>query len=209
MYSFIFYLILLIALIFIINYFAKKEFVNKQFARKLTHIVTGIVVSTFPFLLTPIYIWILSIVFVVMMAISKLKKILVLNNVERVTWGEVYFPASVGICAFISLPQNTNAYFVGILSLTFADTAANIVGRLFPIKIINIGSQTKSIGGMLACILMVFLIISLFYGFTNNSLIYIVAISIIIGFVELISIYGLDNITVPIVATLLSLTLNV
>jgi phytol kinase len=205
---FITYLILLISIIFAINWLAKREIVNIQSARKLTHTFTGIVVCSFPLYLSSVQIIILSGIFVVLMCIAKLRKILVLNKVERTTWGEVYFPASVGVCALLSLPQHMNAYFVGILCLTFADTAANIIGNRIPLKVIKIGSQTKSVGGLSACILMVFLILSVFFPLTDNSWYLILIASILVGFVEVFSIYGIDNISVPLVATLLSLWIN-
>ncbi len=203
-----FYLILLVLAIIAINWLGKREYINKQFARKLTHTVTGVIACTFPVLLVPSQIWLLSGIFVVLMSISKIKRILVLNKVDRTTWGEVYFPASVGLCAFISLPHNTNAYFVGILCLTFADTSANIIGNIMPLKVIKIRNQTKSLGGFLAFVIIVFAIFSIFYPITYNSWFLILAISILIGFVEVVSIYGIDNITVPLAASLLYLMLN-
>jgi dolichol kinase len=205
---FIAYLLLLGAIIFFINWLAKKEIINKQHARKATHTLTGILAFSFPFLLTKPQIIILSAVFVVIMSVAKLKKILVLNTVERKTWGEVYFPASVGICAFIGLPHNLNAYLIAILCLTFADTAANIVGNIASLKVIKIGTQTKSIGGTLACIIITFIIFALFHPLNNNAWLSILFVSILIGLIEMLSIYGTDNLTVPVSATLLSLLLN-
>lgn len=201
-------LIVLISIIFSINWLAKNGFLNNQSARKLTHTITGIVACTFPLFLSSLQIVILSVIFVLFMTLAKLGKMLVLNNVERTTWGEVYFPAGVGISAFLALPQNVNAYFVGILCLTIADTIANIVGNLLPLKVIKIGNQKKSLGGLIACIIMTSIIFALFFPLLGSSWYLILLAAIIVGFVEVISIYGIDNLTVPVIATILSLMLN-
>lgn len=205
---FLLYFVLFLVVILSVNWLAKNNYLNKPFARKLTHTTTGVIVCTFPFLLKPWHIIVLSGIFVILMIISKLKKILILNNVERVTWGEVYFPIGVGICAMICLPQNINAYLVGILCLTFADTMANIVGNIKPLKLIKLGSQSKSLGGFIACVVMAFMIFTLFHPVTGNSFLMILGISFFIGFIEFISICGTDNITVPVTASLLSVWLS-
>ncbi len=205
---FLIYLISLVFIIFIIDWIAKKKVINQPFARKLTHIITGLVVCSFPFLLNSLQIIVLSGIFLVLMAIARINKMLIMNHVERVTWGEVYFPAAVGICAFISLPENANAYFIGILSLTFADAIANVIGNLLPLKVIKIGSQTKSVGGFMACVIMVFIIFAMFFTLSIDTWYILLGLSIIVGFVEMVSIYGTDNLTVPATATLFTLLIN-
>lgn len=202
---FLSYFILLIASIFAINWLAKSIVVCKKPARKLTHTITGIISCTFPLYLTSTQICVMSGIFVLLMTIAKLRKMLVLNNIERTTWGEVYFPAGIGICAYLCIPQHVYAYFVGILCLTFADTTANIIGNLKPLRVIKIGSQKKSLGGLIACIIMTAIIFLLFIPLTSSSWYLIPITAITVGLVEVISVYGLDNLTVPVTASILSL----
>lgn len=207
MMNFWFYFVVLIALILVINWYGKKAQLKTQFIRKLTHIVTGLIGSSFPFYLTLNQIITLSVLFFILMFVAKLKKMLVLNNIERVSWGEVYFPISVGICALISLPEHTFAFVVGILTLTFSDSLANIVGSTYPIKKFTINGQIKSIGGFLACVFSSLILFALLLHPVAGLWYLIPIFALAVGLVEFASTYGTDNLTVPVVATLLSLML--
>jgi phytol kinase len=208
MMNFWFYFVVLIALILVINWYGKKAQLKTQFIRKLTHIVTGLIGSSFPFYLTLNQIITLSVLFFILMFVAKLKKMLVLNNIERVSWGEVYFPISVGICALISLPEHTSAFVAGILTLTFSDSLANIVGSTYPIKKFTMNGQTKSVGGFLACFLTSLVLFAILLQPSTGSWYLIPVFALAVGLVEFVSTHGTDNITVPVAATLLSLMLK-
>lgn len=201
-YSFAYFIALLLV-IGIIDWLQKHVFKELKWARKLTHTTTGLIVCTFPLVLDKIQIVILSILFVLMMGVSKLKNILSLHTVSRKTWGELIFPLSIGVAALVSLPHHPKAYFVGILCLSIADTLASVVGKLMPLKMIKIGKHSKSVGGFLACVLAVFSILLIFYPLHGNSFFYLLGFTLIISLTELISVYGLDNLSVPLTASFL------
>lgn len=196
------YFVVLTFVILAIDVLQKRIFVSNQWGRTSTHIITGIIVSTFPVYLNVMQIIVLSGIFFVLLALSKTKKILSLHNIVRKSAGEVIFPVSIGIVALITLPADNKAYYAAILSLALADAGANIIGTLLPLKQIKVTGQTKSLGGFLGCFIIMFVVLSAIYGLNHANFGMIVAIAIFIGFVELISVYGYDNLTVPIVTAL-------
>ena len=198
------YFVVLTIVIFIIDILQKRVFTSKQWGRTATHIITGLIVATFPFYLNVNQIIGLSFIFTVILAISKAKNILSLHNIVRKSYGEVLFPVSIGLVAIITLPAHSNAYYAAILSLALADAGANIFGSFLPIKRVTIARQSKSIGGFICFIILMMAILFALYGLNEVNFGIILAIAIFIGFVELISVYGYDNLTVPVFTALLS-----
>ncbi|MBN2893314.1 MAG: hypothetical protein JXL97_15690 [Bacteroidales bacterium] len=186
----------------IIESLQKLVFKKTQWSRKAAHIGMGIIVFLMPLYLSKIEIIIIAIGFTVVLTISKYKQILSLHKVERKTIGEVLYPASIGIIAAISLPQNVEAFQAGALSLAFADGFAAVVGTSFPIKQFKVFKNKKSIGGSLTFAIIASLIIISFPSMQDVNPLLKIMFVILLTLSEFFLIFGLDNLFIPLFAAL-------
>jgi phytol kinase len=194
-----------LALFILIDVLQKKVFTKYAWSRKATHISSGLVILLFPSYLTVTQIVVMSVLFIAFLFVSKVRNILSIHNIKRFSWGEVYYPLSIGVLALICLPSNVNAFYAGLLSLALSDAVAEIAGELLPIVKFKFGNHQKSLGGSLGFFIVTFCIMGFLYFPLGASLIIILAIAIILTLVELVSFYGLDNLAVPILAALLAI----
>lgn len=207
-------LIILIILSTIIL-FSKKIFKNTspEESRKIIHVFTGVTVLTFPYIfksfLPVLIIGILSIGM-----LSALRYIKFLNeklghglfDVDRKSYGELFFGISVVLLFFLYKITNQNVivYIIPILTLTFADSTAALIGvRYGQNKISSQGEDTKSIEGSFIFFIVTFMC-TLFplQLMTQTGRTEVLLISIFTGvlaaMVEMVSSNGNDNILLPI-----------
>ena len=207
MLRFLLFFFSLISLFLLIDFLQKRVYTTVSWSRKATHIASGVIIMLFPSYLTKWQIVAMAGSFVVFLFVSKVKKILSLHNIKRVSWGEVYYPASIGILSLLCLPNFEKAFYAGVLCLSLSDAFAAMVGGAAPIKTFKFGKHTKTLGGVIGFFvttLSIFLILFIPHGVHFAVLI---AIACVLAFVELLSFYGTDNLAVPIVSALLSIWL--
>ncbi len=185
-----------------------KYKVSKELSRKLIHIISGIFAAFLPYIITFHQIIILSIVFTIFMFISKRFKILsAIHEVQRKTYGEVYFPLTVLITALLF--PNKLLFTYGLLILAISDGFATIIGQKYGNKIYKITSANKSYIGSLTffiCSFFLGIILVLLNGndFSTSFTISFI-LSIILTLVEGGLSYGLDNLILPPLASCLML----
>jgi phytol kinase len=173
-----------------------------NWARKATHIASGVIVLFFPAYMSVTEILIISIAFAALLAISKWIKLLSLHNIQRKTWGELFYPFSIFFLTLICLPKDQTAFKVAVLCLTFSDSLAELIGKPFPMKKIRIGRHRKSVGGFLAFFATTLLIFAIYFLPIHQSFIKLLLIALLLALIEFVSILGTDNFTVPIMAAL-------
>lgn len=187
---------------FAVGEIAYRKFkIEAEITRKWSHISSGFLALLFPYFFNNAY-WVILIcaIFGVFLFVCKKYKFLPsINAVERKTHGSVLFPVAV-IISFIAyqIKDNLIFYYLPVLTLAICDLCAAIIGKRFPLKKIKIYLETKSLGGLLACISS-FICLSIVFnviGF-HLSLMFIVFTGIFSGIVELISPRGVDNISIP------------
>lgn len=123
-------------------------------------------------------------------------------DVKRLTWGEIFFPVSIGMAAL--LHADTAAYVAAMLHLGIADGMAAIVGTLIGGKHrYKILGHTKSRAGTITFYVCSFLII-LFCGviFGPNSWLTVIWLPPMATILENIGIAGSDNFLVPMLIVL-------
>lgn len=156
-------------------------------------------------------VYLLSIVpfsFVILNYISYKKNLI--KVMERDTnsqdgFGTVYYALSILIICIISygILKNPIIGLPGILIMGYGDGLAAIVGKSVKSKSYKIGNTSKTLAGSATMLVIAFIIFAVFlYGINLWWLKALIA-SILITIIEAISIKGLDNITVPIIATLM------
>ena len=148
------------------------------------------------------------IAFVIINTLSyKFKLIKSMEREENDGFGTIYYAVSmlvVSIIAYVAGDPRIGA--TGILIMGYGDGFAAIIGKKIKSKKYKIGKTTKSIAGSLTMF-----IISLFISFIVLKMIgvkYLIfdsfGIAVVATILEAISIKGFDNITVPVITTILT-----
>jgi phytol kinase len=192
--------ILLLIFCEIIN---RKLKVDVEYTRKLSHVASVFAALIFfPIVFKNVgYALALSVLFFVLLVIAKVKKwIPSVDDVERKTGGSYFLAFGLGATYFVSvLFESSTAFTLALLIFAISDPLAGIVGAKW-IKS-TIVYEGKTIAGSLAFLFSaLFICLLVFHSVYGNPL---MALSLMIALtatvVELVSIRGTDNFTVPLV----------
>lgn len=170
-----------------------------EISRKFVHITVGSFVAFWPYFLSPSEIKILSVAFLVVVAVSKYLNIFTtIHSVQRPTLGEFWFALVVGVLAF--LPHHQHIYTVSLLVMSLADGLAAIVGTRFGHgSRYRVLGSTKSIVGTVTFFVVALVLLSGYNALTTGSSVglWIVPICLVAAGLENASVRGLDNLAVP------------
>jgi dolichol kinase len=204
LYNFILIGIIGVTLIAFCELLINLKVIKGELARKIVHIVIAVFASTWAYFLTSTLILLICFILICVVYIVKKYKILrSFRAVNRVTYGEVWFP-------------NADIYALAVLNMGLADGMAAVVGVKLGKKAGNfkINKSTKSIAGTTTFVaistglyLFYWLSIDNLQIFSNSVVLaFVISISsaIIVASVELISPKGSDNISVPVIAGILA-----
>lgn len=200
-----------------------KGKINSVVSRKIVHIGIGILVIIAPILFTSNFIpTIIGITFILITyltaPISPIPQLKINAFKDGHPLGTVYY--SIMLTALLYLYFDKGWLIqIGFLPLVIGDAVANLIGIKYGKHKFNvIKIPDKSLEGTLAAFIstsFILLIVLIVYHFLNlfiPSIFNILWISIIVGLigslVELLSIKGLDNLTIPIFCTLCGLLLE-
>ncbi|WP_189003683.1 diacylglycerol/polyprenol kinase family protein [Deinococcus roseus] len=179
---------------------------HPELARKLMHIATGLVALTFPALLhDPKAVWLACGLAIVMLLLQKYFKPLkalgsVLNSVQRVSLGDVYFLISIAL--IYQLAPEPVYFTIPVLVLTLADALAALIGVRYGQTKYFVEQDQKSLEGSAAFFLVAFLsthIPLLLSDATGRleSLLIAILVGLVVMIIEAISWEGLDNLFIP------------
>jgi dolichol kinase len=180
-------------------------------SRALAHILAGAFVAFWPFFMSMRAIAAIAVLAFVCIAISRRFHIFQsIHAVKRRTYGEFFFPLSVGLCALIT--DSSYIFMAAILHLSVADGLASMLGTRFGkrTKYRVLGQNKSWIGTS------VFYLISLsvmaYVGivhvdlFLHANVWMLALIPVIATLAESVAVYGTDDLVVPlIVVTILQL----
>jgi phytol kinase len=173
---------------------------HDEFSRKFIHIFVGSFAAFWPYYLDWNWIIILSAAFIAGVAASKFFNIFKsIHAVERPTWGEVMFAASVGILALIT--KEPWIYTAALLHMSLADGLAAIVGVTWGKKSrYKIFGHYKSIIGSTTFFVVSVAILTV-YSLAASPLspTVIIGTALLATSLENIGVRGLDNLAVPLV----------
>jgi phytol kinase len=123
------------------------------------------------------------------------------HGVERPTLGAALFPLGLALAAIVGWAQPAS-YLLGTLTFALADPAAATVGERIRSPRWAVWRGTKSLGGSLAFVGVTLLIGVIASFWAPLGLIAIVAVAVILGVIEALLGFGLDNVVLPPVAVL-------
>ena len=168
-----------------------------EYARKTVHVLGGLTTTLLVLFLSLSQIAFLGGFYcLLLLFIRQFWHLKSLYQVNRRSFGEIFFPA--GVCATALLASNKEFFVYAILIMGIADTAASLVGNYKAIKLKRF-INSKSLQGSLAFALITILIL----GVSDFSTFQISLIAVTLTAVEFVSPIGSDNITVPTIAVLL------
>lgn len=186
----------------------RKKIVSVEISRKMIHMGTGVLVAFLPFFVSWGEIQFLSTAFLAVILFSARFKVLKsIHSVKRVTKGEVLYAVGIGICAF--LEPTAWIFTVAILHLALADALAAVIGTKWGRRTrYTLLSHGKSLLGSMVFFyvsMMIFLGVILVQPEANLPSVYLllVVLPTLLTMLENISWYGLDNVTVPVMAIVL------
>jgi phytol kinase len=179
----------------------RKQRLHTEFTRKFVHITVGTFVAFWPFFLSWNEIRLLSIAFLIIVAISKYLRIFrAIHTVQRPTWGELFFAVAVGAITLIT--HDKWIYAAALLQMSLADGFAAVVGTRYGqrFRYIVFG-HAKSILGTFTFLVVSAAILVAFARHSGQQLtaVFILDLSVLASMIENIGVAGLDNLLVPLV----------
>ena len=180
---------------------------GKEASRKFIHIMVGNWwIIAMLFFDNVVYASFVPATFVIINYVSYKKNIISLmerENNKKEGLGTVYYAISLLIFSIITfgIIDKPEMGLVPILVMAYADGLAAVLGQKIKSKPIKIGQTTKSVAGSITMFIVTFIITSSFLRYTGTPMWPLLAIimSAFATIIELISIKGLDNITVPVI----------
>lgn len=203
---------LIVISVYIVIIMLASKFLTKkgeEISRKFVHIMlSNIWFLYLIFLDSVIFASILPIAFVIINTLSyKFKIFKTIEREENDGFGTIYYAVSVLLISiFTFLIKNPLIGLPGVLIMGYGDGFAAVLGQKIKSKKYKIGNSVKSVFGSftmfiisLFITLIVFKILNIEY-FAFKAL----GVSIVATILEAISIKGTDNLTVPIIITILT-----
>jgi len=189
------------------KYFPKKE----ELSRKIIHIGTGPVILLASLFEIPKNIAFLSALFITLgLGINYQYRLLpAIEDVERKSFGTIAYGISITLLLALFWPRYESSISIGVLSMAFGDGLAGLIGRSINSPKWSVLGQSKSIAGTLTMGSVVAITTATISTINHLEIqsVEIIIISLIATFLEQISPWGIDNITVPIGVTCIGIWL--
>lgn len=184
----------------------RLKILESEHSRKLVHILVGTFAATWAFYLDISQILLLSAAMFLVVLVSRLLGIFsAIHSVKRKTWGELFFPLGIALCALLA--DSPWVFMAAILHVSIADGLAAIIGRRYirshGYKVL--GQQKTWVGSL---------------AFFNTSLLIVIAVVLLVPELQFLPVvmllvpvlataaenlglYGSDDLLVPLIVTLL------
>lgn len=174
----------------------RNKTLKRESGRKIIHIAIGAWVACWPLFLPFVDIQLIGFGMFIVVAVSRqLKLFRSIHTVQRTTVGEIFFPLAIVFCAMLT--QTPWIFAVAMIHLGVADGLASVVGGRSKRTTFHILGQRKSISGCAAFagVSLAALSVAVITQHAPASALLIVPIAT--TFIEVISPFGLDDLTVP------------
>lgn len=185
-----------------------KTGMKLEYTRKLVHFGAGLLVCAFPFIFDSIgSVALMSLSFLGIMVVSKLRHVLdAVHEEGRNSAGAYLYPMAVFLIFYWSDGYWLH-FMVPILLLTIPDAAAALIGKEYGTITYAVNRQYRSLEGSFMFFLIAFLCILipvLLAEVVDNRTAILVALllALIITGIEAVSVFGVDNLFVPLVGFL-------
>lgn len=189
----------------VVELLAKKLHPPSEATRKLSHMLAGVGAALLPFVLSFNEIALLGALFVPAVYLSMRRNVFKsVHKVKRNTYGELYFPLAIAVCALLFPDRLLFTY--GILVIGVSDALASLLGQRYGRKKYKAPVGQKSFIGSAA-----FFVSTLFIGITLTlifidtaiikAVIWSAVLAAILTIIEARANKGIDNLYVPVAAS--------
>ena len=202
----IFFIALWIITILSIAFLCKRYFPKREeLSRKIIHIGTGPVILLAWLFNIPKNLALFTAFFLtIALGINYQYRLLpAIEDVERKSFGTIAYGISITLLLLLFWPSYASSISIGVLSMAFGDGFAGLIGKSINSPKWSVLGQTKSIAGTFTMGTVVAITTTTISSINNLGIqpLEILLISLIATFLEQISPWGIDNITVPIGVT--------
>lgn len=173
-------------------------------SRGLVHVLVGCYIASWPFFMSMGVIQLIALAMLIVIALSRRFHIFQgIHAVKRKTYGEFFFPISVGLCALIT--QTDLIFMAAILHLSLADGLASLVGTKWggSTKYRVFGQNKSWLGTGVFYVLSTAIIGSITLGnmhlFLHANVWVLALLPLIASVIEGLAVYGTDDLLVPLV----------
>ena len=186
-----------------------ERWVTPEMLRKLLHVAMGVILCPLPWVFESAWpVIVLCGIYVGLLAARRFLVALdnhvsgILDGVGRKSLGEFLFPVSVGVL-FVLARGDRVAYLAPLLTLTFADAAAAVVGRRYGTLRYPTPGGCKSLEGSLAFAIVTFAATHLCLLLMSDaarweSVLVAIVIALALTLMEAFATGGWDNFLVPV-----------
>ena len=179
----------------------RKSRLSSDVTRRVTHIGAALIAALAPLFIGQQAIIIACLFFAGALLLARRSAVFSsIHDVKRTTFGDVYLPLGEAISAVIFLPHAVLAFQFGALVMGISDAVAGLVGERFGRHHVTFFSNTKSLEASLAFFASTLILVLLFVPAFSYQ---IILIATILTLVEFVLIYGLDNLVLPIIGSIL------
>ncbi|MEM9483900.1 MAG: diacylglycerol/polyprenol kinase family protein [Cyanobacteria bacterium P01_F01_bin.116] len=202
-------------LIGIASEWARRVGYSPEISRKIVHIGAGHVILLAWWLMLPAWMGVAAAVFFAGVALVSYRLPILpgINSVGRRSWGTFFYAVSIGVLMGWCWPQGY-PYFgvIGILIMCWGDGLAALVGQRWGRHGYEVWGEQKSWEGSLtmamASALVVLVVLVFVQGMSGALVLTAIGVAIAATILEAVSKYGIDNLTVPIGATTMTIALT-
>jgi phytol kinase len=198
------------AILFTAEILWHRKYIAGEYARKFVHILGGSFVALWPYFLSFSTVrWIALGGIIAWVATKKLNLSFALKDINRPTAGELLYPISVLLLAYIA--SDKWIFTVSVLFLALADGMAAVIGKKYSTKKLSykVYRGTKSVQGSAAYLVCAYIALGIGIALGGDRAILHTPV-LTLGwlplatmFLENISPFGTDNLTVPIMVAVL------
>ena len=201
-----------ITIILLVSFLCKKYFpYQEELSRKIIHIGTGpVILFAWLFEIPKNIAFLCASLITIALGINYQYRLLpAIEDIERKSFGTIAYGISITLLLLLFWPRYASSISIGILSMAFGDGLAGLIGRSVDSPKWSILGQTKSLFGTLTMGSVVAITTSIISSTNNLGIepLEIIVISLIATFLEQISPWGIDNLTVPIGVTCIGIWL--
>ena len=208
----IFVIALWIIIILLVAFLCKRYFPKKEeLSRKIIHIGTGpVILLAWLFDIPKNLAFFTAFFITIALGINYQYRLLpAIEDIERKSFGTIAYGISITFLLLLFWPRYASSISIGVLSMAFGDGLAGLIGRSINSPKWSVLGQTKSLAGTFTMGAVVAITTTTISSINNLGIqpVEVIVISVIATFLEQISPWGIDNITVPIGVTCLGIWL--
>ncbi len=180
---------------------------SHEFSRKVIHIGCGLLLPISYWLQLPRWIALTAALLAMGLVLLNYQRkwLGLIEDVDRKTYGTIFYCSSISTLILIFWNQDPVAMIAGSLVMAISDGLAGLIGKGVQSPTWRLNDQTKSLAGTTTMLLSTFLILMTLSHLTGDVLPirFALLVSLVVTFLEQWSVYGIDNLTVPILTALM------